>query len=202
LLNNALKIFYDLMEKEENKKIWCVGAQLVDENMQPVKSSGRFPNLFDVIFEQIALKGIVIKLLGKKYLKKKNSFPHSTAVEFVLGCNMFIRKKIIREIGLFNEEFFLNFEEAELTWRAKKKGFNSMVLPSAKILHYSGKSFFDKKSYLSSLYLGQIIFFKLTHKPITFKVVKGIHLFGTVLRLIVKRDETYLMQLKKIYLLK
>jgi len=111
---------------------------------------------------------------------------------------MFIRKSVLNEIGLFNERFFLNFEETELSWRANKAGFKSVILPEAKILHYSGRSFIDLKSYLIYLWYGQLLFFKLTQRHSIFIFAKSIHLLGTVLRLIFKFDKYYWNHFKNI----
>lgn len=198
ILNDAFSLLYNFMEKKENEMIFCVGAQLFNEDCEPIKSFGRFPNLFYVIYEQFGLKGLILKLRNKKFCNKKILSNQPYEVPFVLGCNMFIRKSVLDEIGLFDERFFLNFEETELSWRANKAGYKSMILPKAKILHYSGKSFPDKKNYLSHLWLGQLLFFKLTKNQFIFLISKFLHLFGSAIRWIVRLDNFYLLHLKKI----
>jgi GT2 family glycosyltransferase len=198
LLNDALNIFYNFMEKKENEGVWCVGSQLSDEDGKPAKSFGSFPNLFDVVSEQIGLKGLLLKEFGENYLKKRNLSKQQHIVPFVMGCNMFIRKSDLKKIGLFNEKFFLNYEETELSWRAEKLGYKSMILPEAKILHYSGKSFSNLQSYLNHLWIGQLLFFKLTHSHLFFLLIKVVHLCGASLRFVFKLDKNYLTQVKKI----
>lgn len=198
LLNDAFSIFINFMKKKENEEVWCVGAKLFDKSGAPSKSYGRFPNLVDVISEQIGVKGLLLKLFGNNYLKKRNLIKEQKIIPFVMGCNMFIRKSDLEKIGLFDEQFFLNFEETELSWRAEKLGYKSMILPEAKILHYSGKSFTDLQSYLNHLWLGQLLFFKLTHNRSIFLFVKLIHLTGALLRFTFKFDKNYLINAKKI----
>ena len=67
-------------------------------------------------------------------------------------------------ISIFNETFFLYYEETELAFRAKQFGYNSVILNEAKIIHYGSKSFKDKKEYLNHLWDGQLKFFKITKK--------------------------------------
>lgn len=196
---NALDKFYNYMENESNQNIWCIGGQLVDEFGQPSKSYGRFPNIFDIIFEQSGLKGLVLKFLGGGFFSRNQWIGESKQVPFVMGCNMFIKKEVLEKIGYFNELFFLNYEEVELCWRAKQKCFKSMVVPEVIIKHYSGKSFAGLQEYLNQLWLGQIIFFKLTGSKIHFKLIKAIHLFGALLRYGLKRDNKYLYHMKKLY---
>lgn len=115
-----------------------------------------------------------------------------------MGCNMFIRREALDKIGHFNESFFLNYEEVELSWRAKKKGFISIVLPQVIIKHYSGKSFKNLQEYLNHLWLGQVYFFKFTRRKGYYNLIKIIHLIGSSFRYALKMDKNYLYQFRNI----
>ena len=202
LVNEVEIIFTQFLEKIENKNVWCVGAQLLDRYGKDIKSFGKFPFVFDVLFEQIGIKRILLRYWDKLTENKRHSNYLNSEVPYILGCDMFIRKRVLEEIGLFDERFFLNFEETELAWRANKAGYKCMLLPSARIIHYSGKSFKDLKSYLSHLWFGQLMFFKITQSKSVFYTVKVIHLFGSSLRLIIKLDKFYWIHFKKIWSIK
>lgn len=202
LINDAIKIFIDFLEKGTNKNVWCVGSQLINENNKLMKSFGRYPNLIDVFLEQLG-----IKTLFRKIPIIKNTFitPYlkdPVIVPFILGCNMFIRRNIFEKVKLFNENFFLNYEEVELAWRAEKAGYKCMILPEAKILHYSGRSFEDLKNYNSHLWYGQLMFFKLTQSKFTFYAAKILHLSGSFMRAIFRFDKFYWIHIKNILSIK
>lgn len=196
--NDVLNYFISFIDSSLNENVWCIGAQLFDEYEKAIKSYGNFPKILDVFLEQFGIKWLMLRIIPKSNIAKKRLHLQNTFVQYVLGCNMFIRKSVLDEIGLFDERFFLNFEETELSWRANKAGYKSMILPKAKILHYSGKSFPDKKNYLSHLWLGQLLFFKLTKNQFIFLISKFLHLFGSAIRWIVRLDNFYLLHLKKI----
>ena len=202
LLNDILKIFTDFMEMDINKNVWCVGSQLLNENSQFSKSFGRFPNLIDVFSEQFGIKGLILKISFVRKIFRNPNLTKQAEVHFIMGCNMFIRSIVLEKIGLFDERFFLNFEETELAWRAKKAGYKCLVLPKAKIIHYSGKSFSNLKIYLSHLWYGQLIFFKITHSKTVFYTAKLFHLCGSFLRLSIKFDKFYFVHIKKIWSIK
>ena len=44
------------------------------------------------------------------------------------------------ELGGFDEEFFMYYEETELSYRIRKKGYKIFVLCSVKIVHLEGGS--------------------------------------------------------------
>lgn len=198
LLNNSLNIFFDFLEKKENGNVWCVGAQILDENRNPSKSFGKFPTIFDTFIDQFGIKELALKIPSIKRISNHKQINTNRQVQFVMGCNMFIRRSVLDKIGLFNEKFFLNFEEAELSWRAKKAGFESIVLPEAKILHYYKKSFTDLRSYLIHLWYGQLLFFKITRSKSSFLIAKAFHLCGAYLRFVSMREPLYYTQIKKI----
>lgn len=201
ILNNVFEIFIQYMKIEKNKNIWCVGGQLVNEFDEPIKSELDFPTIFNVIIEQSGIKSILLKIFGRIYAKK-NFIKTEKKVDVIVGANLFIKKDLLNKIGLFNKDFFLNYEETELFWRAKKLGFQSYILPDAKICHHSAKSFCSKKSYLFHLWYGQLIYFKLTHNKYIFIIIKIIHMVGAAMRLVIKMDLDYYKHFIKIKKLK
>ncbi len=58
----------------------------------------------------------------------------------VLGAFMIARKELIREIGGFDEDFFLYGEDQDLCWRIRKTGFNIGYIEDAKVFHLGGQS--------------------------------------------------------------
>jgi GT2 family glycosyltransferase len=51
-----------------------------------------------------------------------------------------VRKKILDEVGFLDETFFMYWEDADLCFRIKKKGWKVFCVPQALIVHYEGKS--------------------------------------------------------------
>jgi len=56
-------------------------------------------------------------------------------VSFVTGCAMMIRRSVFRTVGLFWEDLFLYWEDADMVLRARKKGWRTCVVPQAWIYH-------------------------------------------------------------------
>jgi GT2 family glycosyltransferase len=65
-------------------------------------------------------------------------------VDHVVGCAMFFSAETLREIGLFDRRFFLNFEETDLCSRARKMGVRFYSIPEAKLWHKISASFEGK----------------------------------------------------------
>ena len=61
-------------------------------------------------------------------------------VTYVSGCCMLIKKEVFKKIGLFDDNFFLYYEDADFCLRAKKSGFAITLVPSVVIDHLLSKS--------------------------------------------------------------
>lgn len=60
--------------------------------------------------------------------------------EWVTGCCMLLRNSALERSGLFNKQFFLYFEDVELSFRLRDAGFEVHYLPSCKMYHEAGVS--------------------------------------------------------------
>lgn len=99
------------------------------------------------------LGGRVNKLFGrtshKKVFKIEDYKPFET--DYVSGCCMIIKKEVVKKIGLFDQRFFLYYEDVDFCLRAKKLGFLTYVFPSVSINHDLSGSV-GKNSYLAVYY--------------------------------------------------
>ncbi len=69
----------------------------------------------------------------------------ASKIDFICGGSVFVYAKHFKELGLLPEEYFLYWEETDWCYRAKQKGFEMLVCPTAvcydKISTTIGKSF-------------------------------------------------------------
>ncbi len=82
-------------------------------------------------------------------------------VEILAGAFMLIRKKVLDEIGLLDESFFMYGEDIDLSYRIIKAGYKNYYFPKTRIIHYKGES--TKKSsvnYVIVFYKAMVIFAK------------------------------------------
>ncbi len=175
LLNNAIELFFDFMEKKENFNVAVVGGHLYKPNGDWNVSSGCFPNF------KLFIKGSFWRHFYKKEFYDKEvlssilidtDYPY--LVDYVSGANYFVRSDIIKKLGGFNEKFFMYFEETELTLRICKKIPNSkiMVLPKASIVHIGQGS-----SSLESIKRVKFKLLYLKSKSLYFKFQNGYRAF-------------------------
>lgn len=66
--------------------------------------------------------------------------------DYICGAAMFFHHSVTEQIGLLDDRFFLVWEESDWCFRARKAGYNSLVIPNAKIWHKIGVSFGSESS--------------------------------------------------------
>lgn len=69
---------------------------------------------------------------GSFYSKKYNLIHE---VDFISGACMMIKAEVFKTIGLFNEKYFLYYEDVDFCLRAKQKGYLSFINQKAFIYH-------------------------------------------------------------------
>ena len=83
------------------------------------------------------------RLLGHTYTSGYNKIPQHKhniikKVHWVTGCGFFTRNSVLRETGLLPTNFFAYYEDVDLSFRIKKKGYKLMYHPDSVIYHIAG----------------------------------------------------------------
>ncbi len=142
LINNAIKIFYDYME--QNEQVGVCGGNLYNKNNEPATSYCKYrKSIISYIYWRI------IQIISKFFAifnKKKFycNFNYSNKVKkvgYISGADMFIRKEALEKSGLFDETIFMYGEDIDLNFRIKDCGYFIKSVPQAKILHIENASF-------------------------------------------------------------
>ena len=79
-------------------------------------------------------------------------------IDGVTGALLFLRRACIDGDTLFDEDFFFYFEDTDLSFRWKKKGYGAAVLPDHSIVHLGGQS--GKGRNNSLYYKGKYMFLR------------------------------------------
>jgi GT2 family glycosyltransferase len=86
--------------------------------------------------------------------------PHEDQeVDVLSGAFMLLRKSVLDQIGLLDEQFFMYGEDIDLSYRIQKAAYKNIYLAGTKIIHYKGES--TKKgslNYVRVFYQAMILF--------------------------------------------
>ncbi|MEI7473366.1 MAG: glycosyltransferase family 2 protein [bacterium] len=170
LVNNAVKILFDNMEKPEYSHIGYCGGNLYDANMNYANSFGGFPCLKHLMYKTL---GIRFFFNMRYHLSEQSDRTKPQDVQCVIGADLMIRKSVLDEVGAFDDRFFMYFEEVELNYRMAKNGYLGKLFPDSQIIHLEGQStkkpnFNKEKHYIAS----ELLFFELRYNKSVRKLVK------------------------------
>lgn len=98
----------------------------------------RFPGILSE-FETAAGTG-PISLLLRRHIVAIPEPAHSMEVDWLAGASLLIRRKTLDEIGLFDERYFLYFEETDLCLRAQRAGWPARYVKESRIMHIGSVS--------------------------------------------------------------
>lgn len=100
-------------------------------------SARRFPKISTPIFRRTFLgKFSFAKKELNRYLMTNWDHNSQKRVEWIFGACMMIRKSALENVGLFDERFFLYFEDCDLCRRFWERGHEVWYLPQVELVHY------------------------------------------------------------------
>lgn len=159
LLNNAINILYQYLIA--NPKVAICGGNLYDGEMQLTHSFSKlFPSIVNDI--DLALNRKLSKLIIKGGVEY-NTTNQPVKVAYITGADLMIRKDIFISEKGFDPDFFMYFEETELSTRITNKGWDIMNIPSAKIIHLEGKSLAYSPQKSRMILKSKRLYFKKTY---------------------------------------
>ena len=142
---------------EEHPEIGVVGPKVLNVDGSVQASRQRIPTIRSLLFETWRLWRLSPVLFGgQRYATVNTNL--SGEVEWVSGAAMMMTSQLFREVGGFDENFFLYYEDTDLCVRVRKQGFSIWYLPTAEIVHigmYTSnkmRKLFELSNCQSSLY--------------------------------------------------
>jgi hypothetical protein len=128
-------------------------TKIVDEAQKNPKAGLVSPLILAGSAEDVWFSGAKIDWLRMRTLHTDG------ALDALSGCAMLIRAEVFAKIGLFDEDFFLYWEDTDFSLRARRAGFESLLVREAVVRHFE-KSEKNKKNKTYWLVLSGLIFFQ------------------------------------------
>jgi len=127
---------------KDNPKCGIAGCHLLNPDGSHQDSVRRFPKFLDQALILLKLHHIFPQFAPfQHYLCKDFDYKQEQQVDQVMGAFFMIRRKVIEQIGLLDEKFFIWFEEVDYCQRAKAAGWQVIYTPLTSIIHHFGQSF-------------------------------------------------------------
>lgn len=132
---DTVKILTDFLA--DNKDVAVVGPKLLNSDGSLQKEISPFPTFLSEIMVLLRLHRLTFfqKLVYPNY-----DYSKIQEAEHLIGAALLVRKNIFEDLGGFDENFFLWFEETDLLKRIKKSGYKVVYFPGTSVTHSLGQS--------------------------------------------------------------
>lgn len=114
------------------------GSYIHGEDQAPHITAFRFPSVWSEL-EGAARVGLITRLFARHVVPLPLP-TKTTRVDWLAGASMMMRRQVLEDIGLFDETFFLYFEETDLCLRARRAGWHVDYVRASEVTHIGSVS--------------------------------------------------------------
>lgn len=133
---DAIRQLLDYLES--HPKVGFAGSYIYGSDGEPHVTCFRFPSVASE-FEGAARTGPISRLLRHKAVAI--GVPDATGpVDWLAGASIMMREEVVRTVGIFDETFFLYFEETDLCRRAAEAGWPTHFVKESRVEHIGSVS--------------------------------------------------------------
>lgn len=132
----SIKLLVDFLD--DNPVAGISGSYIHGPDGTPHETAFRFPSLASELESTLGF-GPVSRAL-KRFVVALPIPTETTQVDWLAGASMLIRREVFQRIGLFDETFFLYFEETDFCRRARLAGWPTYYIAQSSVAHIGSVS--------------------------------------------------------------
>jgi GT2 family glycosyltransferase len=193
LTNNILPHLIDLMQKRLD--VGIIGTKLLfpDQSFQlsvapAISIQGEFKSRNS---HKLAA--------NKEYLQRlEQEYQIMQEVDIVVGASLFIRAELFDDLGGFDENFFMYFEDADLCQRVQNKGYKILYTPEVYLIHIRGYSMKKNADAMAVEYRRSQIYYYKKHRPQWESLILKVYLFVKFVYKYIKTRNSYMLEILKL----
>jgi N-acetylglucosaminyl-diphospho-decaprenol L-rhamnosyltransferase len=127
---------------EESPAVGVAGPRVLDADGRVQLTARRELSMISGLLGRTSLLTRLFpsSTLVKKQFPAVTELTGPTAVDWVSGACMVVRRRVLDEVGLLDERFFMYFEDADLCRRVREAGWSVYYLPGIEVTHQAGGS--------------------------------------------------------------
>jgi hypothetical protein len=160
---------------DSTPKCGLCGGKIISPAGTIEPSARRFPS---ALSKFLALSGLRGKFPQSRLLNYYEfggfAYTKPLEVDWVPGTFTIVRKKMLDEIGVFDERFYIYYEETDLCMRAKKAGWKIYFIPDAEVTHIGGASSKTRKDKSFDNKAAQVLIFRMRSEWLYYRKNKGV----------------------------
>ncbi len=179
----AVRSLFDALMSDPH--VGLVGARLTYGDGSFQHSAFHFPGLRQLWVEFFPTPGRFIEgSFNGRYPRRLYDGQEPFLVDCVLGATMLLRREVIEQTGLFDEQFFMYCEEIDWAWRIRQAGWEVRCVPTAHVVHLGGQSTGQvRPQSIINLWQSRLRLFRKHYPPLKFILARAMIAAGMTLKL-------------------
>lgn len=170
--DNSIDSLYSFVKNNSNAGMAAPLLFDPSGNVYPNQGSNSYDLKSAIVTNSFINKLFPNNLISKNFFHEDWNKKETEEFDVVPGTAFMIKKNIFEKAGMFDEKFFLYFEEYDLAKRIKKLGYKNYIIPKAKVLHIWGVSTKKRKDIDKIFAKSRFLFFK-KHYGLFFALIVG-----------------------------
>jgi hypothetical protein len=150
------------------------GGRLVNLNGELDPSARKFPTCLYKLFtiSGLSTRFASSSIFGRGDMKQ---FDHNSVLEvdWVPGTFTVYRASVLRDHGLFDERFYIYYEETDLCLSLKRAGWKVYFIPDAEVIHVGGASSKKREDLAFDSSGSQVLKFRMRSEYLYFRKNHG-----------------------------
>lgn len=126
---------------DEHLDVGLVSPKLLNTDGSLQRSARRYYSFFETLIDN---RVVPYLFSGNNWIQKHSytfwKHDEEREIDWAKGAALLVRKKILDEIGAFDEQFWIYAEEMDLCYRIKHHGWKIVFQPNAQIRHHEKQS--------------------------------------------------------------
>ena len=171
-INNDILFIEDCLSSlssflKNNSTVAAVTPQQLDKHKKPTYSFDYFHGIRKECFGRK-----LVELTSKKVKREKKQYKDTFEVDFIQGSFMFFDADKFAAVGGFDTNLFLYYEEMDICYRLKQKGYTSYLHPNTSFIHLHGESTPDNYLIIKELKISKLYVFRKNHPYIKYTFLR------------------------------
>jgi len=160
MIEDTVKILSEYLQQDKN--VGAIGSRITFQDGSYQLSCGNLPNLIVEFLDKIRYgfdntwHQIFSRIYDRQYSKVQE-------VGWVTGACLMIRRDVFEQLGGFDENFFMYFEDKDICKRVKELGYKVVYYPKTSIIHLLGGSSHGVKKSVNRYYRESQLYYYQKH---------------------------------------
>lgn len=148
---------------DANPDVGAVGPKLLNTDGSLQHNGRPFPSAWREFLGHSGLRRLNARAYDRNYEYGREDFDQTWETDQVSGACMMVPHRVMDEVGMLDEDFFMFYEEIEWCWRIRKAGYKVVYLPEARIVHHwMGSVRQQNRAMTARLFKSSLIYYRKT----------------------------------------